>query len=167
MLIAIVGVPRMGSLSLGISAVPFMYHLMGYSRWSTFHPFPVQFCELYLYFQVMFPFFRYKAYIQVFIYDVLHDVDVFTSWPGYGQLLIRILFALWFLIEIRQLIIKYVGKRTSLKCGPLSLISSEGNKARRELHLWLMSEPVSLYGLFICQDLVSSRRSSHNCGDSR
>ncbi|VDL70959.1 unnamed protein product [Nippostrongylus brasiliensis] len=42
----------------------------------------------------------------VFVYDVLHDVDVFTSWPGYGQLIIRILFALWFLVEIRQLIIK-------------------------------------------------------------
>ncbi|KAK5975596.1 hypothetical protein GCK32_012267, partial [Trichostrongylus colubriformis] len=42
----------------------------------------------------------------VFIYDVLHDVDVFTSWPGYGQLVIRILFALWFLVEIRGLIIR-------------------------------------------------------------
>ncbi|VDO66631.1 unnamed protein product [Heligmosomoides polygyrus] len=51
-------------------------------------------------------FILFLSYIQVFIYDVLHDVDVFTSWPGYGQLLIRILFALWFLIEIRQLIIK-------------------------------------------------------------
>uniref|UniRef100_A0A1I7X1J1 GpcrRhopsn4 domain-containing protein n=1 Tax=Heterorhabditis bacteriophora TaxID=37862 RepID=A0A1I7X1J1_HETBA len=44
---------------------------------------------------------------QVFVYDVLHEIDIFTSWPGYGQLLIRILFALSFLTEIRQLIIRF------------------------------------------------------------
>ncbi|KAK6765736.1 hypothetical protein RB195_025567 [Necator americanus] len=42
----------------------------------------------------------------IFLYDVLHEVDVFSSWPGYGQLLIRILLALWFLVEIRKLIMR-------------------------------------------------------------
>ncbi|EYC37647.1 hypothetical protein Y032_0774g2243, partial [Ancylostoma ceylanicum] len=42
----------------------------------------------------------------IFLYDVLHEVDVFSSWPGYGQLFIRILLALWFLVEIRSLIMR-------------------------------------------------------------
>lgn len=36
-----------------------------------------------------------------YIVDVLHDVDVFKSWPGYGMLLVRMGQALWFLTEIR------------------------------------------------------------------
>ncbi|KJH43631.1 hypothetical protein DICVIV_10349 [Dictyocaulus viviparus] len=45
-------------------------------------------------------------YNLMFVYDVLHDINVFTSWPGYGQLVIRMCLALWFLIEIRRLIIR-------------------------------------------------------------
>ncbi|CAJ0566805.1 unnamed protein product, partial [Mesorhabditis spiculigera] len=40
----------------------------------------------------------------IFVYDIVHDVDIFISWPGYGMLAIRIIFALWFLLEIRWLI---------------------------------------------------------------
>ncbi|CAJ0938014.1 unnamed protein product, partial [Mesorhabditis belari] len=40
----------------------------------------------------------------IFVYDILHDVDVFSSWPGHGMLAIRIIFAIWFLLEIRVLI---------------------------------------------------------------
>ncbi|KHN85072.1 Transmembrane protein [Toxocara canis] len=36
-----------------------------------------------------------------FIDDILHDIDLFKSWPGYGMLLIRIFQALWFLTEMR------------------------------------------------------------------
>ncbi|KHJ96325.1 hypothetical protein OESDEN_03709, partial [Oesophagostomum dentatum] len=43
-----------------------------------------------------------------FLYDILHEIDVFSSWPGYGQLFIRILLALWFLVEIRKLITRCV-----------------------------------------------------------
>ncbi|VDM64677.1 unnamed protein product [Angiostrongylus costaricensis] len=42
----------------------------------------------------------------MFVYDILHDVNVFTSWPGFGQLVIRIFLTLWFLVEIRRLIIR-------------------------------------------------------------
>ncbi|VDM74483.1 unnamed protein product [Strongylus vulgaris] len=44
--------------------------------------------------------------LQVYLFDILHEIDVFSSWPGYGQLFIRILLALWFLAEIRKLIFR-------------------------------------------------------------
>ncbi|CAD6184990.1 unnamed protein product [Caenorhabditis auriculariae] len=40
----------------------------------------------------------------IFVYDTLHDVDVFSAWPGHGMIAIRIFYAMWFLIEIRRLI---------------------------------------------------------------
>ncbi|VDK64218.1 unnamed protein product [Onchocerca ochengi] len=39
-----------------------------------------------------------------FVDDVLQDIDIFKSWPGHGMILIRMLQALWFLIQIRRLI---------------------------------------------------------------
>ncbi|CAB3410225.1 unnamed protein product [Caenorhabditis bovis] len=39
-----------------------------------------------------------------YVYDVLHDVDVYSSWPGHVMILIRIIYAFWFLLEIRMLI---------------------------------------------------------------
>lgn len=39
-----------------------------------------------------------------FVVDLLHDIDVFKSWPGYGMLLVRMCQALWFLTEIRYTI---------------------------------------------------------------
>ena len=42
--------------------------------------------------------------LQTFVYDVLHDVDIYSAWPGHGMILIRIIYAIWFLIEIRELI---------------------------------------------------------------
>uniref|UniRef100_A0A915C1H7 GPR180/TMEM145 transmembrane domain-containing protein n=1 Tax=Parascaris univalens TaxID=6257 RepID=A0A915C1H7_PARUN len=41
-----------------------------------------------------------------FIDDILHDIDVFKSWPGYGMLVIRMIEALWFLTEMRTSIDK-------------------------------------------------------------
>uniref|UniRef100_A0A8R1HPZ3 GpcrRhopsn4 domain-containing protein n=1 Tax=Caenorhabditis japonica TaxID=281687 RepID=A0A8R1HPZ3_CAEJA len=43
-------------------------------------------------------------YNCTFVYDVLHDVDIYSAWPGHGMILIRIIYAIWFLIEIRKLI---------------------------------------------------------------
>ncbi|CAI5456145.1 unnamed protein product [Caenorhabditis angaria] len=43
-------------------------------------------------------------YNFMFVYDVLHDVDVYASWPGHCMIFIRIIYAIWFLIEIRKLI---------------------------------------------------------------
>ncbi|EFO89827.1 hypothetical protein CRE_07518 [Caenorhabditis remanei] len=48
--------------------------------------------------------FFYNCYLQTFVYDVLHDVDIYSAWPGHGMILIRIIYAIWFLIEIRELI---------------------------------------------------------------
>ncbi|VDM46599.1 unnamed protein product [Toxocara canis] len=42
-----------------------------------------------------------SRHIAFFIDDILHDIDLFKSWPGYGMLLIRIFQALWFLTEMR------------------------------------------------------------------
>ncbi|VDK50829.1 unnamed protein product [Cylicostephanus goldi] len=42
----------------------------------------------------------------IYLFDVLHEIDVFSSWPGYGQLFVRIVLALWFLAEIRKLILR-------------------------------------------------------------
>ncbi|VDO66471.1 unnamed protein product [Onchocerca flexuosa] len=39
-----------------------------------------------------------------FVDDVLQDIDIFKSWPGHGMILIRMLQALWFFIQIRRLI---------------------------------------------------------------
>lgn len=39
-----------------------------------------------------------------FVDDILHDIDIFKSWPGYGMLLVRLCQALWFLAEIRYTI---------------------------------------------------------------
>lgn len=45
---------------------------------------------------------------QFFIDDILHDIDVFKSWPGYGMLVIRMIEALWFLTEMRTSIDKWI-----------------------------------------------------------
>ncbi|KAM3726952.1 Transmembrane protein [Dirofilaria immitis] len=39
-----------------------------------------------------------------FVDDVLQDIDIFKSWPGYAMIMIRLVQALWFLIQIRRLI---------------------------------------------------------------
>uniref|UniRef100_A0A0R3RVS8 GpcrRhopsn4 domain-containing protein n=1 Tax=Elaeophora elaphi TaxID=1147741 RepID=A0A0R3RVS8_9BILA len=39
-----------------------------------------------------------------FVDDVLQDIDIFKSWPGYAMIGIRMLQALWFLVRIRHLI---------------------------------------------------------------
>uniref|UniRef100_A0A0N5ARR5 GpcrRhopsn4 domain-containing protein n=1 Tax=Syphacia muris TaxID=451379 RepID=A0A0N5ARR5_9BILA len=41
-----------------------------------------------------------------FVVDILHDIDIFKSWPGYGMLLIRMCQAIWFLTEIRYTIVR-------------------------------------------------------------
>jgi hypothetical protein len=44
--------------------------------------------------------------VKFFVDDELHDVDVFKSWPGYAMLAIRIVFTMWFLVEIRTAILR-------------------------------------------------------------
>uniref|UniRef100_A0AAF5PGE4 GpcrRhopsn4 domain-containing protein n=2 Tax=Wuchereria bancrofti TaxID=6293 RepID=A0AAF5PGE4_WUCBA len=39
-----------------------------------------------------------------FVDDVLQDIDIFKSWPGYSMIVIRLLQALWFLVQVRRLI---------------------------------------------------------------
>uniref|UniRef100_A0A915PIH6 SCP domain-containing protein n=1 Tax=Setaria digitata TaxID=48799 RepID=A0A915PIH6_9BILA len=41
---------------------------------------------------------------KFFVDDVLHDIDLFKSWPGYTMIAVRLLQALWFLVQIRRLI---------------------------------------------------------------
>ncbi|EJW83198.1 hypothetical protein WUBG_05892 [Wuchereria bancrofti] len=42
--------------------------------------------------------------MQFFVDDVLQDIDIFKSWPGYSMIVIRLLQALWFLVQVRRLI---------------------------------------------------------------
>ncbi|VBB29258.1 unnamed protein product [Acanthocheilonema viteae] len=49
-----------------------------------------------------------------FVDDVLQDVDIFKSWPGYAMLMIRMLQTLWFLVQIRRLINEEIDEQKAI-----------------------------------------------------
>ncbi|KAL3981831.1 Rhodopsin-like GPCR transmembrane domain family protein [Acanthocheilonema viteae] len=52
--------------------------------------------------------------MQFFVDDVLQDVDIFKSWPGYAMLMIRMLQTLWFLVQIRRLINEEIDEQKAI-----------------------------------------------------
>lgn len=42
--------------------------------------------------------------MQFFVGDLLQEIDIFKSWLGYAVIVIRMVQALWFLVQIRRLL---------------------------------------------------------------